>query len=65
MMTIFENFRCNIVQSDNYGYFLNNTWNGVMALYERNEVDLMLSGFAIRADRMRVIEFTTTLSPIE
>lgn len=64
-MTMFENCRCSIIQSDSYGYFLNNTWNGVMALYEQNKVDLMLSGFAMRADRMRVIEFTTTLSPIE
>lgn len=57
-------FRCNIVQVDSYGWLVNNTWDGVMALYAKNKVDLLLHGTSIRADRMQFVEFTTDLMPV-
>lgn len=53
------------MQVDSYGWLVNKTWDGVMALYAQNKVDLLLHGTSIRADRMEFVEFTTDLMPVE
>lgn len=62
---IFSNFRCNVMQVDSYGWLVNGTWDGVMALYAKHKVDLLLHGTSMRADRMKYVEFTTELTTIE
>lgn len=36
------------MQVDSYGWLMNNTWDGAMALYARNKVDLMMHGTSMR-----------------
>lgn len=53
------------MQVDSYGWLVNGTWDGVMALYAKHKVDLLLHGTSMRADRMKYVEFTTELCTIE
>lgn len=53
------------MQVDSYGWLVNNTWDGVMALYAEHKVDLLLHGTSMRIDRLQYVEFTTDLVTIE
>ncbi|XP_031621018.1 ionotropic receptor 75a-like [Contarinia nasturtii] len=58
------NYTCNVLQTDSYGWLVNGTWDGVMALYAKDKVDLLLHQTSMRVDRMQYVEFTTDLFPI-
>lgn len=36
------------MQADSYGWLVNNTWDGAMALYAQRKIDLMIHGTSMR-----------------
>lgn len=59
------NFTCNVLQSDSYGWLINNTWDGVMAWFVQKKVDLLYHGTSMRSDRLVHVEFTTDLVEVQ
>lgn len=43
---------------DEYFYFKNGTWNGLMASLVRKEVDMVLTSLKVNADREAAVDFT-------
>lgn len=55
------NITCNIIQRDNYGWETNGTFNGMMGLFQRREVQMLAHGTIMRSDRLKHVEFTGNL----
>lgn len=55
------NITCNMIQRDNYGWETNGTFNGMMGLFQRGQVQMLAHGTIMRADRLKYVEFTGNL----
>lgn len=65
MFAFLKNYSCNVLQTDSYGWYINNTWDGAMAFFVQNKADLLYHATSMRVDRLRHIEFTTDLAQLE
>lgn len=43
---------------DNFGWLVNGTFNGGMGLFQDNRIDMLTHAANMRADRLRLVEFT-------
>lgn len=64
-INVTSNLRCNVMQTDSYGWSMDGTRNGMMALYAEHKIDLLLHETSMQADQMQYAEFTTDLFSIE
>lgn len=55
------NITCDTIQSDNYGWNTNGTFNGMMGLFQQKKVQMLSHGTIMRPDRMQYVEFTGNL----
>lgn len=55
------NMTCDIIQTDNYGWLHNGTFNGAMGLFQTNRIKLMLHGTIMLQERLLVTEFTAEI----
>lgn len=62
---IFSKFRCDVLQTDSYGWLINNTWDGAMDWFVKKKVDLLYHGTSMRTDRLVHVEFTTDICQVE
>lgn len=58
------NITCNMIQSDSYGWATNGTFNGMMGLFQRGQVQMLSHGIIMRSDRLKYAEFAGTLFKI-
>lgn len=60
------NFSCgNIIQSDNYGWNNNGTWNGLMGFFQQKRIQMLYHATIMREDRWAQVEFTAEVFVIE
>lgn len=52
------NMSCKVVQVDSYGWLRNGSFDGVMGLFQRRQIDVLAHGTIVRMDRMPFVDFT-------
>lgn len=63
---MFSHFSCdNIMQTDNYGWNTNGTFNGLMGLFQKKKIQMLIHGTIMREDRLVAVEFTAEIFAFE
>lgn len=58
-------FSCDIWQVDNFGWKVNGSFNGVMGLFQRKKIEMLMHGTIMLVDRFEAVEFTAEIFVIE
>lgn len=58
-------FSCDIWQVDNFGWKVNGSFNGVMGLFQRKKIDMLMHATLMLVNRLEAVEFTAEVFVIE
>lgn len=53
------------MQTDNYGWNTNGTFNGLMGMFQQGKIKMLTHGTIMRGDRLVAVEFTAEIVVIE
>ena len=59
------NFSYSVRRVEEWGSYVNGTWNGMVRMLQKNQVDIAVSGLAITKDRSDVIKFLPSMLTVE